>query len=152
MSSLAPRPPFESRLRGGRPTHPYSTRQREDSSCPRPGFPPALGWPGRWLRREGGALPARQPPEPLNAYGRWKLLAKQAVRAACPDAVILRLPLLYGPAQFAAETNLTEASAAVRHLGADPARLDAAVKALSDPTSNIPVSHILHGAPPQAPG
>lgn len=44
------------------------------------------------------------------------------------------------------------ASAAVQHLGADPARLDAAVKALSDPTSNIPVSQILHGAPPQTPG
>ncbi|MFJ5850589.1 dTDP-4-dehydrorhamnose reductase family protein [Streptomyces sp. NPDC092903] len=47
-------------------------------------------------------------PNPLNAYGRWKLRAEQAVRAACPDAAILRLPVLYGPTQFAGETNLTE--------------------------------------------
>ncbi|MEE4494979.1 MULTISPECIES: dTDP-4-dehydrorhamnose reductase family protein [unclassified Streptomyces] len=47
-------------------------------------------------------------PNPRNAYGRWKHVAEQAVRAACPDAAILRLPVLYGPAQFAAETNLTE--------------------------------------------
>ncbi|MER0240865.1 SDR family oxidoreductase [Streptomyces sp. HSW2009] len=47
-------------------------------------------------------------PSPLNVYGRWKLLAEQVVLAACPDAAILRLPVLYGPAQFAAETNLTD--------------------------------------------
>ncbi|MER7098937.1 sugar nucleotide-binding protein [Streptomyces humidus] len=33
---------------------------------------------------------------------------EHAVRAACPDAAILRLPVLYGPVRFAAETNLTE--------------------------------------------
>ncbi|MCX4966286.1 sugar nucleotide-binding protein [Streptomyces sp. NBC_00654] len=57
-----------------------------------------------------GTAPPYRPdslPNPLNAYGRWKLLAEQAVRAACPDAAILRLPVLYGPVQFAAETNLT---------------------------------------------
>jgi dTDP-4-dehydrorhamnose reductase len=59
---------------------------------------------------DGQAAPYRPGslPNPLNAYGRWKLLAERAVRAACPDAAILRLPVLYGPAQFAAETNLTE--------------------------------------------
>jgi hypothetical protein len=38
----------------------------------------------------------------------------------------------------------TLASAAVQHLGADPGRLEGAVKALSDPTSTTPVSQILH--------
>ncbi|MFF3277220.1 hypothetical protein ACFYWU_40820 [Streptomyces chrestomyceticus] len=37
----------------------------------------------------------------------------------------------------------TLASAAVRHLGADSQSLEAAVKALSDPTSTVPVSQIL---------
>ncbi|MFF5491520.1 dTDP-4-dehydrorhamnose reductase family protein [Streptomyces virginiae] len=58
-----------------------------------------------------GMAPPYQPdslPNPLNAYGRWKLTAEHAVRAACPDAAILRLPVLYGPVRFAAETNLTE--------------------------------------------
>lgn len=59
---------------------------------------------------DGRAAPYRpeSPPNPLNAYGRWKLLAEQAVRDACPSAAILRLPVLYGPAQFAGETNLTD--------------------------------------------
>ena len=37
------------------------------------------------------------------------------------------------------------ASAAVKHLGADPGCLEAAVKALSDPSSTVPVSQILRG-------
>ncbi|WJV51683.1 hypothetical protein [Streptomyces flavofungini] len=47
----------------------------------------------------------------------------------------------------------TLASAAVKHLGADPQHLEAAVKALSDPTSTVPVSQILRRgtvAPPQS--
>ncbi|MFF8732327.1 sugar nucleotide-binding protein [Streptomyces sp. NPDC015171] len=58
-----------------------------------------------------GTAPPYRPdslPNPLNAYGRWKLLAEHAVRGDCPDAAILRLPVLYGPVRFAAETNLTE--------------------------------------------
>ncbi|MFJ3519857.1 dTDP-4-dehydrorhamnose reductase family protein [Streptomyces sp. NPDC090131] len=61
-----------------------------------------------------GAAPPYRPnsvPNPLNAYGRWKLHAEEAVRAACPDAAILRLPVLYGPAEYAAETNLTQIGA-----------------------------------------
>jgi len=57
-----------------------------------------------------GTAPPYRPgslPNPLNAYGRWKLLAEHAVRAACPDASVLRLPVLYGPVRFADETNLT---------------------------------------------
>ncbi|MEV7681506.1 SDR family oxidoreductase [Streptomyces sp. NPDC088341] len=70
-----------------------------------------------------GMAPPYRPdslPNPLNAYGRWKLLAEHAVRAACPDAAILRLPVLYGPVRFAAETNLTEIA---RQVGA-PVELD----------------------------
>ncbi|MEU4095484.1 hypothetical protein [Streptomyces sp. NPDC026673] len=37
------------------------------------------------------------------------------------------------------------AEAAVRHLGVDPHRLEAAVAALSDPASSVPASSILHG-------
>ncbi|MCY0940177.1 MULTISPECIES: hypothetical protein [Streptomyces] len=34
------------------------------------------------------------------------------------------------------------------HLGADPTRLETAVRALSDPTSNVPLGTLLHGSPP----
>jgi dTDP-4-dehydrorhamnose reductase len=72
-----------------------------------------------------GTAPPYRPdslPNPLNAYGRWKLLAEHAVRGACPDAAILRLPVLYGPVRFAAETNLTEIA---RQVGAGaPVELD----------------------------
>ncbi|MEN8649449.1 hypothetical protein ABCR94_02040 [Streptomyces sp. 21So2-11] len=45
------------------------------------------------------------------------------------------------------------AQAAVTYLGADPGRLEAAVRSLSDPTSTVPVSQILRGTPPpQTPG
>lgn len=39
-------------------------------------------------------------------------------------------------------------SAAVEHLGADPGRREEAVRALSDPTSNVPLGISLRGAPP----
>lgn len=38
--------------------------------------------------------------------------------------------------------------AAVTHQGADPARLETAVRALSDPTSNVPLGTLLNGSPP----
>lgn len=72
-----------------------------------------------------GKTPPYRPdstPNPLNPYGRWKLAAEQAVRSACPDAALLRLPVLYGPAHFAAETNVTEIA---RQVGAGtPVELD----------------------------
>ncbi|WP_116209316.1 dTDP-4-dehydrorhamnose reductase family protein [Streptomyces olivoreticuli] len=59
---------------------------------------------------------------PMTAYGQWKLLAEDAVRRACPEAVILRLPVLYGPVEYAAETNLTQIA---RQVGSgEPAELD----------------------------
>ncbi|MGI5338881.1 hypothetical protein ACQEVS_16535 [Streptomyces sp. CA-181903] len=39
------------------------------------------------------------------------------------------------------------ATAAITHLGADPGRLQQAVRALSDPTSTVPVGSILRGDP-----
>ncbi|MDF5756749.1 SDR family oxidoreductase [Spongiactinospora sp. TRM90649] len=48
------------------------------------------------------------PRNPVNAYGRWKRLAEDAVRSLCPEATILRLPVLYGRAEYATETNLTQ--------------------------------------------
>ncbi|MGW0885378.1 hypothetical protein [Streptomyces sp. NPDC002671] len=42
--------------------------------------------------------------------------------------------------------------AAVTHLGADPARLEAAVRALSDPTSTVPLGRLLYGPSPSPAG
>ncbi|KAJ2833768.1 hypothetical protein FBU31_001859 [Coemansia sp. 'formosensis'] len=43
-------------------------------------------------------------PNPLNFYGRTKLAGEQAVQMANPEAAILRVPVLYGPAEYAAES------------------------------------------------
>ncbi|KAJ2737973.1 hypothetical protein GGI20_006347, partial [Coemansia sp. BCRC 34301] len=43
-------------------------------------------------------------PNPLNFYGRTKLAGEQTVLKANPKAVILRVPVLYGPAEYAAES------------------------------------------------
>lgn len=43
------------------------------------------------------------------------------------------------------------AAAAVEQLGADPGRLEAAVRALSDPTSTVPLGALLHGPGPATP-
>ncbi|MFF5438789.1 dTDP-4-dehydrorhamnose reductase family protein [Streptomyces achromogenes] len=44
---------------------------------------------------------------PLGFYGRLKLLAEDTVRAVHPEVVILRLPVLYGPVEYAAESDIT---------------------------------------------
>lgn len=75
-------------------------------------FPAELA---RWCRRRGarlvhvstdmvfGAAPAPPggfdedaPPAPLGAYGATKAAGERAVLGACPGAIVVRLPLLYG--------------------------------------------------------
>lgn len=46
----------------------------------------------------------------------------------------------------------TLVQAAVTHFGADPARLEAAVRALSDPTSTVPLGTLLYGPSPDPAG
>ncbi|KAJ1817969.1 hypothetical protein IWW57_001746 [Coemansia sp. S610] len=43
-------------------------------------------------------------PNPLNFYGRTKLAGERAVLEANPEAAVLRVPVLYGPAEHAAES------------------------------------------------
>ncbi|KAJ1925113.1 hypothetical protein LPJ71_000289, partial [Coemansia sp. S17] len=43
-------------------------------------------------------------PNPLNFYGRTKLAGERAVQKANPEATILRVPVLYGPTEYAAES------------------------------------------------
>ncbi|KAJ2041182.1 hypothetical protein GGI08_007972 [Coemansia sp. S2] len=43
-------------------------------------------------------------PNPLNFYGRTKLAGERAVQKANPEAAILRVPVLYGPTEYAAES------------------------------------------------
>ncbi len=46
-------------------------------------------------------------PNPLNAYGRQKRAAEEAIQSANPEAAILRVPILYGPANDLAESAVT---------------------------------------------
>lgn len=46
-------------------------------------------------------------PCPVNVYGESKLMGEQAVSESCPDAAIIRVPLLYGPVEYIAETSVT---------------------------------------------
>ncbi len=67
-------------------------------------------------------------PHPLNAYGRSKLEGEQALLDATDAALVLRLPLLYGPIvgwQESAVTSLVPAIAASAREGASPAAMDA---------------------------
>ncbi|KAJ2057562.1 hypothetical protein GGI17_005570 [Coemansia sp. S146] len=43
-------------------------------------------------------------PNPLNFYGRTKLAGERAVQKANPEAALLRVPVLYGPTEYAAES------------------------------------------------
>lgn len=53
----------------------------------------------------GEAAPYREsdPPQPINRYGRHKAEAEQIIQTVHPQAVICRLPLLYGPPTPTAE-------------------------------------------------
>jgi dTDP-4-dehydrorhamnose reductase len=48
--------------------------------------------------RKPGPYREDDPASPLNAYGRSKLAGEEAVRDACPTAVVLRTSWVYGPA------------------------------------------------------
>lgn len=61
-----------------------------------------------------GTKPPYQPgdaPNPVNAYGRSKLAGEEAVRAQLADAVVLRVPILYGPVETLAESPVTVVAA-----------------------------------------
>ncbi|MDC7226272.1 MAG: SDR family oxidoreductase [Spirochaetales bacterium] len=44
---------------------------------------------------------------PLNTYGEMKLAGEKAVVGKCPDAFILRIPILYGPCEYLGESAVT---------------------------------------------
>jgi len=72
-----------------------------------------------------GSAPPYAPcaaPRPLNAYGRHKLRGERATAAAHPGAVVLRVPLLYGPSRDVAESAGTVFARAV--VSRAPAALD----------------------------
>ena len=48
---------------------------------------------------DGESAPYREtsPPTPINVYGRHKVAAEQLIQALHPEAVICRMPLMYGP-------------------------------------------------------
>lgn len=46
-------------------------------------------------------------PNPLSEYGWQKLHSEQLVRAACPSAAVLRVPLLYGPVESPLDSAVT---------------------------------------------
>eukprot|EP00438_Fugacium_kawagutii_P014899 Skav226519 [mRNA] locus=scaffold1773:165900:187543:- [translate_table: standard] len=46
-------------------------------------------------------------PNPLSEYGWQKLHSEQLVRAACPGAAVLRVPLLYGPVESPLDSAIT---------------------------------------------
>jgi dTDP-4-dehydrorhamnose reductase len=67
-------------------------------------------------------------PNPLNAYGHSKLEGERALLDTTDNALVLRLPLLYGPVvdwQESAVTSLVPAVLASAQPGAQPAAMDA---------------------------
>jgi dTDP-4-dehydrorhamnose reductase len=67
-------------------------------------------------------------PNPLNAYGHSKLEGERALLDATDNALVLRLPLLYGPIvnwQESAVTSLVPAIRASAQAGSTPAVMDA---------------------------
>ncbi|XP_043238039.1 methionine adenosyltransferase 2 subunit beta-like [Amphibalanus amphitrite] len=50
---------------------------------------------------------ADDPPNPLNLYGQTKLEGERATLHACPGALVLRVPVLYGPVERLDESAVT---------------------------------------------
>lgn len=46
-------------------------------------------------------------PNPVNTYGTSKLAGERVLAECCPDAAIVRVPLLYGPIEYSGETSVT---------------------------------------------
>lgn len=74
---------------------------------------------------DGTAAPYKETDSthPLNAYGRQKLRGEHAAIAAHPHAVVLRVPVLYGPTPDLAESAVTAFANVVRAAGT-PASID----------------------------
>lgn len=51
---------------------------------------------GQIFDGENAPYKETDPPNPVNMYGRHKLLAEEKIRAAHPDAVVCRMPLMFG--------------------------------------------------------
>lgn len=90
---------------------------------------------GAWLLHISSdyVFPGGQPPytpddptRPVNSYGHSKLAAEHHVRALAPTAVILRIPVLFGPAESPGESNITTLAAAVA--SGRPIRVDHTVR------------------------
>jgi len=65
---------------------------------------------------DGSSPPYRtdDSPNPLSEYGWHKLHAEKLVLAACPGAAVVRVPMLYGGVEFAAESVVTGIFAELR--------------------------------------
>jgi len=59
---------------------------------------------------------------PINLYGKSKMMAEDQVLESNPAATLVRLPVLVGPVQFAAESNLTALVPLV--VGRKPSQVD----------------------------
>jgi dTDP-4-dehydrorhamnose reductase len=97
-------------------------------------------------------------PQPVNCYGEHKLLAEEAVVAECPNAVICRLPWMFGPStpqydgHFAGMVKQLLAGKEVTLFDDEirtPLGTEQVAKALLDIAINPPDVRLLHFAGPQ---
>jgi dTDP-4-dehydrorhamnose reductase len=89
----------------------------------------------------GGPFDVDAPHAPANLYGQTKSEAERAVRQVCGDAVVVRMPVLYGPVQHADECNLSELTRRIT-TAAQPLPLD--TWAQRRPTHVDDIAHTLN--------